>query len=122
MDAWLLMWLEWWKRDPGRGVAVKVILETCCLTLEQIRKSTQVCAGCGGRFCQNLHRLCRCGSQRGGGAGHAGSRRRPDQGQGFRRNRDYAAAKRYVDLGVDRLGVGFGSTAVICQGEADACQ
>ena len=31
--------------------------------------------------------------------------------------RDYETARKYVDMGAERLGVGFGSTRAICDGE-----
>ena len=31
--------------------------------------------------------------------------------------RNFETAKKYVDMGADRLGVGFGSTPAICKGE-----
>ena len=105
-----------------RGVAVKVILETCCLTLEQIRKSTQVCAAAGAAFVKTSTGFAAAGASEEAVRAMleaADGRIKVKASGGIR---DYAAAKRYVDLGVDRLGVGFGSTAVICQGEADACQ
>ena len=86
---------------------MKVILDTCCLALEQIRKSTQVCAAAGAAFVKTSTGFAAAGASEEAVRAMleaADGRIKVKASGGIR---DYAAAKRYVDLGVDRLGVGL---------------
>ena len=103
-----------------KGVNVKVILETSQLDDAQIRKATEVCIAAGADFVKTSTGF------NGGGATveaikamlEASAGRIKVKPSGGIRN--YETAKMYVDMGVDRLGIGFNSCAKICEGEAEA--
>ena len=100
-----------------RGAGVKVILETACLTLEEIRRGVEVSAAAGADFVKTS-----TGFGPGGAtedavkamieAAKGRIRVKPSGGI-----RTYADAKKYVEMGADRLGVGCGSTPAICEGQ-----
>ena len=101
---------------------LKVIIETCFLTDEEKIKMCEIVTAAGADYIKTSTGFAAAGASEEAVRAMleaADGRIKVKASGGIR---DYAAAKRYVDLGVDRLGVGFGSTAVICQGEADACQ
>ncbi len=96
---------------------VKVILETCLLTPEEITQATHCAAEAGAAFVKTSTGFST------GGATEEAVRLMLDAAQGRLEVkasggiRDFAQAKRYIDMGVTRLGVGSGSTAAICDGQ-----
>ncbi len=103
-----------------KGVIVKVIFETSQLDLDQVRKATEVCIAAGADFVKTSTGF------NGGGAtveiiqamlDTAAGRIKVKPSAGIR---SYETAKMYVDMGVDRLGIGFTSCSKICDGEAEA--
>ena len=102
-----------------QGVIVKVIFETSQLTVEQIRKGTEVCIAAGADFVKTSTGF------NGGGATVEAVQAMLETAKGRIKVkpsggiRDYATAKMYVDMGVDRLGVGFSGCKKICDGEAE---
>ena len=100
-----------------KGVNVKVIFETSQLDDAQIRKATEVCIAAGADFVKTS-----TGFNGGGATVEAvkamletsGGRIKVKPSGGIR---NYETARMYVDMGVDRLGIGFSSCAKICEGE-----
>ena len=99
-----------------QGVIVKVIFETSQLNLDQIRKATEVCIAAGADFVKTSTGF------NGGGATveavqamleTANGRIKVKPSGGIR---NYETAKMYVDMGVDRLGIGYGSCKAIAEG------
>ena len=100
-----------------KGLAVKVIFETCYLTVDQIKKATEVCADAGADFVKTS-----TGFGKGGAtveavaamieAGRGRVKVKPSGGI-----RTLEDARRYVDMGASRLGVGFTTTPVLCDAE-----
>ena len=103
-----------------KGVNVKVIFETSQLDDAQIRKGTEVCIAAGADFVKTSTGF------NGGGATVEAVRAMLETAAGRIKVkpsggiRNYDTAKMYVDMGVDRLGIGFSSCAKICEGEAEA--
>lgn len=99
-----------------QGVIVKVIFETSQLNLEQIRKATEVCIAAGADFVKTSTGF------NGGGATVEAVQAMLDTAKGRVKVkpsggiRNYETAKMYVDMGADRLGIGFGSCKAICEG------
>ena len=99
------------------NVDVKVIFESCLLTTGQIAKATEVCIEAGADFVKTS-----TGFSLSGASDEAvktmldtsAGRIKVKSSGGIR---DYEKAKKYVDMGVDRLGIGFGSVQTICNGE-----
>lgn len=99
------------------NVDVKVIFESCLLTTEQIAKATEVCIEAGADFVKTSTGFSLSGASEEAvqtmldtSAGRI--KVKPSGGI-----RDYEKAKKYVDMGADRLGIGFGSAKTICSGE-----
>ncbi len=107
------------KAHPA-GVLVKVIFETSELTIPEIKKATEICVEAGADLVKTSTGFSSHGStpeavmaMLEAADGRIGVK--PSGGV-----RTYETAKFYVDKGVARLGVGFGSTPVICEGEKAA--
>lgn len=101
------------------NVLVKVIFETSQLTPEEIAKTTEICVAAGADFVKTSTGF------NGRGASEedveimmktAAGRIKMKPSGGIR---DAQRAKMFVDRGVDRLGVGYNSTAAICDGEGN---
>lgn len=103
-------------------VGVKVIFESCALTEEEVRKGTEIAIEAGADFVKTSTGFAASGASVEAvkamlEAGKGKIKVKPSGGI-----RNYETAKMYADMGVDRLGVGFSSTPVICQGEAEAAK
>ncbi len=105
------------------GVLVKVILETCTLSAEQIRMATEVAVEAGADFVKTS-----TGFHQGGATAEAvtvmmeaaAGRIKVKASGGIR---TLADANRFLDLGCERLGVGYGTTPALCgpgEGDPDA--
>lgn len=99
-----------------QGVIVKVIFETSQLNLDQIRKATEVCIAAGADFVKTSTGF------NGGGATVEAVQAMLETAKGRIKVkpsggiRNYETAKMYVDMGVDRLGIGYGSCKAIAEG------
>ena len=100
-----------------KGVNVKVIFETSQLTVEQIKKATEVSIAAGADFVKTSTGF------NGSGASVEAVQAMLETAKGRCKVkpsggiRNYETAKMYVDMGVDRLGIGFSSCKAICDGE-----
>lgn len=98
------------------GVIVKVIFETSQLDLEQIRKGTEVCIAAGADFVKTSTGF------NGSGATVEAVKMMLDTAKGRIKVkpsggiRNFETAKMYVDMGAERLGIGFSSCKAICEG------
>ena len=99
-----------------QGVIVKVIFETSQLNLDQIRRATEVCIAAGADFVKTSTGF------NGGGATVEAVQAMLETAKGRIKVkpsggiRNYETAKMYVDMGVDRLGIGYGSCKAIAEG------
>ena len=99
------------------GTVVKVIFETSQLTIEQIKIAAEVCIRAGADFIKTSTGF------NGGGATMEAVEAMLEVGRGRIRVkpsggiRTYETARTYVEMGVDRLGVGSSGCAAICAGE-----
>lgn len=104
------------------GVILKVIFETSMLDLDAVRQTTRVCADLGADFVKTSTGF------NGAGATEEAVRAMLEAAEGRIRVkasggiRNVDQAKRFVDMGVHRLGVGSTSTPVICDGTATASE
>ncbi|MGI6173603.1 MAG: deoxyribose-phosphate aldolase [Christensenellales bacterium] len=105
------------RQAHAKNVPVKVIFETCFLNPEEIAKATEVSAQAGADFVKTSTGFAT------GGATVEAVKIMLDAAKGRIKVkasggiRDYETAKRYVDMGVDRLGVGAKGSAAICEEE-----
>lgn len=96
------------------GVGVKVILESCALTLDEVKKATEICIEAGADFVKTSTGFAASG------ASEEAVRAMVEAAQGrigvkaSGGIRDLETAKRYVEMGATRLGVGYSSTPTIC--------
>ncbi len=99
---------------------VKVIFESCFLNQQQIEKLTEVCIAAEANFVKTSTGF------NGSGATEeaveamvriANGRIAVKASGGIR---DVAMARRYLELGASRLGVGFGSVAALCSGKGQS--
>ena len=105
-----------------RGVIVKVIFETCELNDAQIRRATQASIDAGADFVKTSTGFAKSGASVEAVTAMLEAAQGKIQVKPSGGIRDYATAKMYVDMGAQRLGVGFGATPPICagQGSSDA--
>lgn len=102
------------------SVVVKVIFETSQLSLDQIRKATEISIEAGADFVKTSTGF------NGEGATVEAVEAMLETAKGRCKVkpsggiRDYATAKRYVDMGAARLGVGYSGCKAICEGEQNA--
>lgn len=100
----------------ARDVIVKVIFETSQLTLDEIRKGTEVCIRAGADFVKTSTGF------NGGGATVEAVQAMLEAAQGRIKVkpsggiRNYETAKRFVDMGVHRLGIGYTGCKPIVEG------
>lgn len=100
----------------AKNVGVKVIFETSQLNVEQIYKGTEVCIAAGADFVKTSTGF------NGEGATVESVKAMVDAAKGRIKVkpsggiRNFETAKMYVEMGADRLGVGFGSCKPICEG------
>lgn len=98
------------------NIPLKVIFETSTLTLEQIEKTTAICIEAGADFVKTSTGF------NGEGATEDGVKAMLKVADGKIKVkpsggiRDAERAQLFVDMGVDRLGVGYSSTQAICEG------
>lgn len=98
------------------NVNVKVIFETSQLNDAQIRKATEVCIAAGADFVKTSTGFNGCGATVEAVKAMletANGRIKVKPSGGIR---DFETAQMYVDMGADRLGIGFGSCKAICEG------
>ena len=99
------------------GVDVKVIFETCKLNEEQIRKATEICIAEGAAFVKTSTGFSTSGASEEAVrtmVETAAGRIKVKPSGGIR---NYETARKYVEMGAARLGVGFSGTPAICRGE-----
>ncbi len=100
----------------AQNVIVKVIFETSQLTVEQIVKGTEVCVAAGADFVKTSTGF------NGAGATVEAVKAMLDTAKGRIKVkpsggiRNFETAKMYVDMGADRLGIGYSSCKAICEG------
>ena len=101
----------------AQGALVKVIFETSQLTLDQVKAATETSIRAGADFVKTSTGF------NGAGATVEAVRTMLDTAAGRAKVkpsggiRDYATAKMYVDMGAERLGIGYASAAAIAKGE-----
>lgn len=98
------------------GILVKVILETCTLTPEQIRLATEVAVEAGADYVKTSTGFHSAGASVEAVAAmlEAGKGRIKVKASGGIRT--IADAERFLDMGCERLGVGYGTTPALCAG------
>ena len=101
----------------AQAALVKVIFETSQLTLDQVKAATETSIRAGADFVKTSTGF------NGAGATVDAVRTMLDTAAGRAKVkpsggiRDYATAKMYVDMGAERLGIGYASAAAIAKGE-----
>ena len=104
----------------AQGVGVKVIFETSQLDASQISKASEVSIAAGADFVKTSTGF------NGGGATVEAVQAMLDAGKGRIKIkpsggiRNYETAKMFLEMGADRLGVGYTSCKAICEGEEAA--
>lgn len=99
---------------------VKVIFETCELTEEEIRKATEICIEAGAAFVKTSTGFAASGASEEAVRTMLDAVQRRIKVKPSGGIRDYAAAKKYVEMGASRLGVGLGTALNICKEEKQA--
>jgi len=102
------------------GVLLKVIFETCTLNVEEIKKATEICIEAGADFVKTSTGF------HSGGATEEAVKAMLEAAKGRIKVkasggiRDIKTARYYVELGCERLGVGFSTTPVLVRGEGQS--
>lgn len=108
------------KAAKKHNVGVKVIFESCALTDAEIRKATKISMEAGADFVKTSTGFAASG------ASVEAVKAMLETAQGRIKVkpsggiRNYETAKMYVDMGADRLGIGFSAAKAICNGEESA--
>lgn len=102
------------------GVLLKVIFETCTLSVEQIKKATEICIEAGADYVKTSTGF------HNNGATEEAVKAMLEAGRGRIKVkasggiRDIKMANHYIDLGCERLGVGFSTTPILVKGEGQS--
>lgn len=107
------------KAAKKHNVGVKVIFESCTLTDAEIRKATEISIEAGADFVKTSTGFAASGASVEAVKAMletANGRIKVKPSGGIR---NYETAKMYVDMGAERLGVGYGSSAAISEGETN---
>ncbi len=104
------------------GVLLKVIFETCTLTLDEIARATEIAIEAGADYVKTSTGFHSQGATQEAVSAMlkaSAGRIRVKASGGIR---DFEQARRYVEMGCDRLGVGYTTTSVLVkgQGKSDA--
>ena len=91
--------------------------ESCCLTVEEVKKGTEICIEVGADFVKTSTGFAASGASEEAvqamlDASAGRIKVKPSGGI-----RNYETAKKFVDMGADRLGIGFSSAKAINNGE-----
>ena len=105
------------KAAKKNGVGVKVIMETCQLSEEQIKKATKVAIEAGADFVKTSTGFSKSGASVEAVEAMLSAAEGKIKVKASGGIRNYETAKMYMDMGVDRLGIGFGSAVKITEGE-----
>ena len=95
---------------------VKVIFESCELTVEEVKKATEVCIEAGADFVKTSTGFAASGASEEAVQAMLDASRGRIKVKASGGIRDFETAKRYVEMGVSRLGVGYSSTEAILKG------
>jgi deoxyribose-phosphate aldolase len=102
------------------GVLLKVIFETCTLSVEEIKKTTEICIEAGADFVKTstgFHNKGATDEAVKAMIEAAKGRIKVKASGGIR---DLETAKKYLDFGCERLGVGYSTTPVLVSGEGQS--
>lgn len=102
------------REAKGRDVGVKVILESCALTLDEVKKATEICIEAGADFVKTSTGFAASGASEEAVRAMVEAARGRIEVKASGGIRDLETARRYVEMGAARLGVGYGSTPTIC--------
>jgi len=104
----------------AKNVGVKVIFETSQLNDAQIRKATEVCIAANADFVKTSTGFNGCGATVEAITAMLETAKGRIKVKASGGIRNYETAKMYVDMGVERLGIGYGSCKVISANEGSA--
>ena len=103
----------------AKNVGVKVIFETSQLNDAQIRKATEVCIAAKADFVKTSTGFNGCGATVEAITAMLETAKGRIKVKASGGIRNYETAKMYVDMGVERLGIGYGSCKVISANEGN---
>ena len=105
------------KAAKKQKAGVKVIFETCELTTEEIRKATEICIEAGADFVKTSTGFAASGASVEAVQAMLETAKGRIKVKASGGIRSYETAKLYVDMGVERLGIGFAAAKAISEGE-----
>lgn len=102
------------------GILLKVIFETCTLSPEEIKKTTEICIEAGADYVKTSTGFHNSGASEEAVKAmlEAAKGRIKVKASGGIRNIEIA--KNYIDMGCERLGVGYSTTPVLVKGEGQS--
>lgn len=103
----------------AKNAIVKVIFETSELTEEQIRKAVEVSIEANADFVKTSTGFTSTGATVEGVAAMVDQAKGRIKVKASGGIRDYAGAKQFVDMGVERLGIGCTGSKPVCTGEGE---
>ena len=96
------------------GVVLKVILETCALSEEEILRATEICVASGADFVKTSTGFAAQGATESAVRAMLRAAAGRIQVKAAGGIRDRQAAEFFLGLGCGRLGIGFASTPIVC--------
>ena len=103
----------------AKGAIVKVIFETSELTEEMIRKAVEVSIEAKADYVKTSTGFTSTGATVEGVAAMVDQAKGRIKVKASGGIRDYAGAKKFVDMGVERLGIGCTGSGPVCTGEGE---
>lgn len=100
----------------GSGVLIKVIFETCFLTIEEIEKTTKICIEVGADFVKTSTGFGTAGATYENVAAMLKAAEGKIMVKPSGGIRDDATAKKYIEMGAHRLGTNYSSNKAITEG------
>ena len=105
------------KAAKKHDVGVKVIFESCNLTVDEIKKGTEICIEAGADFVKTSTGFAASGASEEAVQAMVDASAGKIQVKPSGGIRNYETAKKYVDMGASRLGIGFSAAMAISSGE-----
>lgn len=102
------------------GVLLKVIFETCTLSVEEIKKTTEICMAAGADFVKTSTGFHNKGATEEAVKAMLDAAKGRIKVKASGGIRDLETAQKYISLGCERLGVGYSTTPILVKGEGQS--
>lgn len=102
------------------GIPLKVIFESCTLSVEEIKKTTEICIEAGADFVKTSTGFHNQGATEEAVKAMLDAAKGRISVKASGGIRDIDTARRYIEMGCERLGVGYSTTPVLVSGQGQS--